>query len=356
MRRSFGDAESSIEELVMKIGIIGAGAVGSACALAVVMRGAAREVVLVDRTRQRARAVATDLRYGTPLSSLVDVRDGDFDDLAGAALVMVAAGINEKAGGAIDRSDAAGRLKLLDVNRGIYESLIPRLVEAAPDAVILVVTDPPDPLADIARSLAHHDRVMSTGTYLDSLRFRVHLAGRLGVSPASVDAMVLGEHGTSQVYLWSSARIAGCPVLDALAEHDLPIESFRSSIERDVRYANIAIIEGNGASQYGIGMVSARIAEIVLRDERAVNPMGCYNPAYGMTVSLPAIVGRRGVERVLEPAMSADERKALQRSADTLRSALAHVGGAIAGRQDSGGQALRALGVASTERQSAAGS
>jgi malate/lactate dehydrogenase len=103
-------------------------------------------------------------------------------------------------------------------------------------------------------------------------------------------------------------------------------------------------------------MVSARIAEIVLRDERAVNPMGCYNPAYGMTVSLPAIVGRRGVERVLEPAMSADERKALQRSADTLRSALAHVGGAIAGRQDSGGQALRALGVASTERQSAAGS
>jgi L-lactate dehydrogenase len=342
--------------LVMKVGIIGAGAVGSACALALVMRGAAREVVLVDRTRQRARAVATDLRYGTPLSPMVDVRDGDFDDLAGAALVMVTAGINEKAGGAIDRSDAAGRLKLLDVNRGIYESLIPRLVEAASNAVILVVTDPPDPLADVARSLAHHDRVMSTGTYLDSLRFRVHLAGRLGVSPASVDAMVLGEHGTSQVYLWSSARVAGRPVFDALAEHDLPIENFRGSIERDVRYANIAIIEGNGASQYGIGMVSARIAEIVLRDERAVIPIGCYNPAYGVTVSLPAIVGRRGVERILEPAMSADERKALQRSAETLRSALAHVGGAMAERHDSGGQMPRVLGVASTARQSAAGS
>jgi L-lactate dehydrogenase len=146
------------------------------------------------------------------------------------------------------------------------------------------------------------------------------------------------------------------PVLDALAEHDLPIENFRSSIERDVRSANIAIIEGNGASQYGIGMVSARIAEIVLRDERAVIPIGCYNPAYGVTLSLPAIVGRRGVERVLEPAMSADERKALQRSADTLRSALAHLGGAIAERQDSGGQILRALGFVSTERQSAAGS
>jgi L-lactate dehydrogenase len=314
----------------MKVGIIGAGAVGSACALALVTRGAAREIVLVDRTRERARAVATDMRYGAPLSPAVDIRDGDFNDLAGAALLMVTAGVNEKAGGAIDRSDAAGRLKLLDINRGIYESLIPRAVEAAPDAVILVVTDPPDPLADIARGLARHDRVLSTGTYLDSLRFRVHLASRLGVSPASVDAVVLGEHGTSQVYLWSSARVAGCPVLDAVSNLDLPMDDFRRSIERDVRFANIAIIEGNDASQYGIGMVSARIAEIVLRDERAVIPIGCYNPAYGVTLSLPAIVGRRGVVRILEPAMSSEERQALQRSSDTLRSALAQVRGASA--------------------------
>jgi L-lactate dehydrogenase len=340
----------------MKVGIIGTGAVGSACALALVMRGAAREVVLVDRTRERARAVATDLRYGTPLSPLVGIRDGDFNDLAGAALVMVTAGVNEKTGAAIDRGDAAGRLKLLDINRGIFESLVPPIVAAAPDAVILVVTDPPDPLADIARSLAHHDRVLSTGTYLDSLRFRVHLAARLGVSPVSVDAMVLGEHGTSQVYLWSSARVGGCPVLDALVQRDLPVENFRRSIERDVRYANIAIIEGNDASQYGIGMVSARIAEIVLRDEQAVIPIGCYNPAFKVTLSLPAIVGRRGVERVLEPAMSADECQALQRSADTLRSALAHVSGAVAKRQDSGGQMPRVPSGAADARQSAPGS
>jgi L-lactate dehydrogenase len=340
----------------MRVGIIGAGKVGSACALALVMRGTAREIVLVDRTRERARAVATDLRYGTPLSPLVDIRDGDFNDLAGAALVMVTAGVNEKAGGAIDRSDTAGRLKLLDTNRGIYDGLIPRLVEAAPDAVILVVTDPPDPLADVTRSLARHDRVLSTGTYLDSLRFRVHLAGRLGVSPASVEAMVLGEHGTSQVYLWSSARVAGCPVVDALAQRDLPIEDFRRSIERDVRYANIAIIEGNDASQYGIGMVSARIAEIILRDERAVIPIGCYNPAFGVTLSLPAVVGRRGVLRVLEPAMSAEERQALQRSAETLRSALAHVSGAIAARQTSRGKTPGVLSGTSAARKSAAGS
>jgi L-lactate dehydrogenase len=314
----------------MRVGIIGAGAVGSACALAIVMRGVAREVVLVDRTRARAKAVATDMRYGIPLSPLVDIRDGDFNDLAGAALVMVTAGVNEKTGGAIDRSDAAGRLKLLEVNRGIYESLVPRIVASAPDAIILVVTDPPDPLADIARGLAHHDGVLSTGTYLDSLRFRVHLAVRLGVSPASVDAMVLGEHGTSQVYLWSSARVGGRPVLEALAQRDLPTENLRRSIERDVRYANITIIEGNNASQYGIGMVSARIAEIVRRDEHAVIPIGCYNPVYGVTMSLPAVVGRQGVVRILEPEMSADERQALQRSADALKSALAHVGGAMA--------------------------
>jgi L-lactate dehydrogenase len=165
--------------------------------------------------------------------------------------------------------------------------------------------------------------------------------------------MVLGEHGTSQVYLWSSARVGGCPGLDALAERDLPIENFRRSIERDVRYANIAIIEGNDASQYGIGMVSARIAEIVLRDVQAVIPIGCYNPDYGVTLSLPAVVGRQGVVGVLEPAMSADERQALQRSAGALRSASAQVGGAMAERQDSGGQMPRALSGASAARQSA---
>jgi L-lactate dehydrogenase len=112
-------------------------------------------------------------------------------------------------------------------------------------------------------------------------------------------------------------------------QHDLPIEKFRRSIERDVRYANIAIIEGNDACQYGIGMISARIAEIVLRDEREVIPIGCYNPAYGVTLSLPAIVGRRGILRSLELVMSVDERQALQRSADALRSALTHVSGAM---------------------------
>jgi L-lactate dehydrogenase len=295
----------------VKVGVIGAGAVGSACVFATVMRGCAREIVVVNRDRKRAKGVATDLRYGAALSATVDVDDGDYADLAGAALVMITAGVNEKTGGATDRSDPAGRLRLLDRNIEVYGEILPQLFREAPDAVVLVVTDPPDPLADQVRKFGFK-HVMSTGTFLDSLRFRYHLARHFDVDPKAVEALVVGEHGTSQVFLWSSARIAGMPVTEAP----------RESIEREVRFANIAIIEGTGASQYGIGMVCARIAEIVLRDERAVIPVGSFNPEYGVTLSLPSVVGRAGVERILEPSMSDEERQGLQRSAETLRSAL----------------------------------
>src|SRR6201989_1681524 len=137
-----------------KIGIVGVGAVGCACAMAAVNRGSAREIVLVDRTRKRAEAVATDIRYGTPLGRKVTIADGDYADLAGAALVMITAGINEKTGGATDRSDPQGRLKLLDKNADIYRDMVPKIVQAAPEAVLLVVTYPPDPLADLTRQLA----------------------------------------------------------------------------------------------------------------------------------------------------------------------------------------------------------
>jgi len=306
----------------MRIGIVGTGAVGCACANAVVMRGSAREVVLVDRTPARARAVATDIRYGTPLFPSVEIMDGPYAALAGAGIVLVTVGVNEKTGGATDRGDPAGRLRLLDANLKIYRDVIPQIARAAPNAVILVVTDPPDPLADVARGLAGHDRVLSTGTYLDSLRFRIHLAQRLGVGPEGIEAQVIGEHGISQVFLWSSARIAGAPVTETVRRRGLSFDDFRRSLEQDVRYANITIIEGNNASQFGIGMVSARIAEIVLRDERAVLPIGSYNVHYGVTMSLPSVIGSTGVLEILEPEMSGDERLALDRGADNIKQAL----------------------------------
>ncbi len=252
----------------MKLGIVGAGAVGAATAMAVALRARVRELVLIDKDHARAKAVATDMHYGVPLSPLVAISDGDYDDLADAGLVIVTAGINEKAGGATDRNDPAGRLRLLDANVKVFEDIVPRVVKAAPAAVIVIATNPPEPLVEIARHLAGHDRVMSTSTYLDSLRFRVHLAERLGLSPACVDANVVGEHGTSSVFLWSSARISGMRVSDLLAKHHIAVEAFRQTIEQDVRYANITIIEGIGASQYGIGMVAALRRRVIIAERR----------------------------------------------------------------------------------------
>jgi L-lactate dehydrogenase len=305
----------------MKIGIIGAGAVGAACAMATIMRGCAGELVLVNRSRDRAKGMATDMGYGAPLSSSTRVTDGDYSDLAGAALVMVTVGVNEKSGGATDRNDPLGRLRLLDKNAEVYRQVIPLITAAAPDAVLLVVTDPPDPLAYLTRELAGHDRVLSTGTLLDSLRFRVHLGRKFKVAPLTIEAQVLGEHGTSQIFHWSGARVAGVPISDALDQCGLKHDDFHTTIEKEVRYANITIIEGIGASQYGIGMVCARIAEIVLRDERAVVPMGVYHSKLGVTLSLPSVIGREGCVQVLDPPLSNDERAGLNKCIETLRQA-----------------------------------
>jgi L-lactate dehydrogenase len=309
----------------MRLGIIGTGNVGNAIALAAVTRGSAREIVLVNRTRKVAKAVATDLRYGIPLGPRIDISDGDYDALNGAGVVLITSGVNEKTGGATDRSDARGRLRLLEKNAAIYRDIVPKIVSAAPQAVLVAVTDPPDPLADVARKIGGHDRVLSTGTFLDSLRFRVHLGAHFGVDPVDVEAQVIGDHGTSQVFLWSSARIAGVPLARLLQERGESLADLRAKVESDVRYANITIIEGHDASQYGIGIVSARIAEMVLRDEGSAIPIGSFQREFGVTLSLPSVVGRGGVTAILPPEFSAEERDGLRKSAENLRAALERV-------------------------------
>src|SRR3989440_3471435 len=310
----------------MKIGIVGTGNVGSAGGMAAVIRGRAREIVLVNRERKTAEAVATDMRYGTPLGPKVDIVDGDYDALEGAGIVLITVGVNEKTGGATDRNAPQGRLRLLDKNADIYRDVVPRIVRAEPKAALLVVGDPPDPLADVARETCPGTVVLSAGTYLDSQRFRIHLGKHFGVDPAHVEAQVIGDHGTSQVFCWSTARVGGVPVAALLQARGEKLSDVRAQLEKDVRYANISIIEGHDASQYGIGIVSARIAEMVLRDERAVVPIGSFQEKFGVTLSLPSIVGREGVREVLEPELSADERAGLEKSAETLRKALDRVG------------------------------
>lgn len=300
----------------MTIGIVGAGEVGSACLFATLMRGFADEVILVDRNPKKGAGLVTDMQYGVALSSPTTLRVGDYADLKNASLVMITVGINEKTGGATDRSDPSGRLKLLATNAGIYRDVITKIEQASPNALVLVVTDPPDPLAQLAGEIIGNKRVLSAGTFLDSLRFQWHLAHYFGVHPFSVEAHVLGEHGTSEVFLWSSARIGGSSLKQLGFK-----ESLRQEMERQVRYANITIIEGISASQYGIGMACARIAEMVLRDERCVIPIGSYHERYKTVLSLPSVIGKEGIVRVIDPEKTQEEDAALQKSAEAIYSA-----------------------------------
>jgi len=315
----------------MKAGIIGMGSVGRAAALAALQRGSANELVLVNRNAKVSEAVALDLGYGALLSATRRVRSGDYDALAGARIVVITAGVNEKTGGATDRQDPAGRLRLLDQNIRVMHDIVPPVAAAAPEAIILVATDPPDPLADVVRVLAPCAKVVSTGTWLDSLRFRIHLAEAFGVNPQSVEANVLGEHGKSEVLHWSGATIAGVLWKDLAAQRGIEERSLKERVDGAVRLANINIIEGIGASQYGIGIVIARLIEAVLRDEKLAVPVGFYHPEHGVTFSLPSIIGFAGVEGVLAPRLDEPEQDALARSIATLQDALARSQATLSG-------------------------
>lgn len=310
----------------MKVGIIGVGAVGTACAKAMLLRGSCHEILLLDLDERRTRGVAADLSHGGLLCPAMRIRVAGYEDLAGAAVVIITAGVNEKAGRAIDRGDTQGRLRLLPPNAGVYRDIVPRIAAVAPQVPILVVTDPPDPLADIARGLTTTNPILSAGTFLDTLRFRLQVGQRLGCHPASVEALVIGEHGTSQVYVWSSARIGGVSVRELAAREGRDFASFRAEVESAVKYANIDIIEGTGASQHGIGIVTARIVEAMLRDEGLVAPIGVLQPELGVTLSLPAVIGRGGVSKVLTPVLSTEESAALSASAAAIAAALASLG------------------------------
>lgn len=312
----------------MKVGIIGTGNVGKACASSM-LPGPCTEIVLLDRKRKLARGVAADLAHAAVLFPPTRIYAGGYGDLAGASVVVITAGLNEQAGGATDRKDKLGRLRLLAPNARIYRRIVPEIRKVARDAIILVVTDPPDPLADVARGLARGMTVLSAGTFLDTIRFRAKVAESLGcnVASSSVNAMVLGEHGTSQVYVWSSATIGAELVLDIAKKQGHHPAAFKRRVQARVRSANIDIIDGTGASQHGIGFVTARIVEAIVRDEGLIAPIGVFHKEHDVTLSLPAVIDRNGVSKVLHPVLSPQETDALEASAQQIRDALAKLRG-----------------------------
>ncbi|HTG15766.1 MAG TPA: lactate dehydrogenase, partial [Blastocatellia bacterium] len=223
----------------MKVGIIGAGFVGAACAKSMLLRGSCDHIILNDIIPEKAKGLANDLSHGELLCPATRIEAGPISHLSGAQVVVITAGINERSGNAIDRNDKRGRLLLLPQNTAIYKDILPQLEDVAPEAVVLVVTDPPDALADVARLVMKNAKIVSAGTFLDSLRFRLQIAQRLDCHAASVDANVIGEHGTSQVYVWSSARVGGETVLSLAEGRELDPIRFRLEVEESVRHANI---------------------------------------------------------------------------------------------------------------------
>ena len=301
----------------MKIGIIGAGMVGSATAFAMVMRGAASEIVLVDVTQARAVAEAEDIAHAIPFASSAVVRAGDYADLDGAGVVILSCGVSQKPG--------ETRLALLERNAEVFRQVVGQVMAVCPDAILLVASNPVDLMTQIATRLSGlpPGRVIGSGTILDTARFRWLVGRHLGISPKSVHGYVLGEHGDSEVLAWSNARAGSVALESFAAQVSAPLtEDVRQRIDTGVRRAAYTIIAGKGATWYGIGAGLARIVAAIAGDEQAVLSVSVVDPEVlgvpDVALSLPRTVGRGGVSATLWPELSRAESEALRASAQIL--------------------------------------
>lgn len=302
----------------MRIGIVGSGFVGASAAYALVLRGLASRITLVDLDRARAEGEAMDVAHATPFSHPVRVRAGDIDDLEGSDLVLLAAGVNQKPG--------ETRLDLALNNARIFRELVPRVVDAAPGAILLVATNPVDVLTHVAfeASGLPEARVLGSGTTLDTARLRALVADAAGVSPRHVHGYVLGEHGDSELVAWSGLRVAGQHMDAVMAAAGRAWgDDERAEVERDVREAAYRIIERKRATYYGVGAALARIVEAIANDEHAVLTVSTSDGS--CAYSLPRVLGRSGLVRTLDPHLDDRERNALARSITVIRDVLARL-------------------------------
>lgn len=308
-----------------RIAIVGAGAVGATLAYALMIRGQADEIVLVDVNRAKAEGEAMDLRHGLPFVRPVDVRVGDYADCAGADIVVVTAGAASRPG--------ETRLDLASRNVAIFRQIIPEIVRYNPDGILLIVTNPVDVLTYLTVQLAERPahKVIGSGTVLDSARFRYLLAEHCQVDPRNAHAHIIGEHGDSEVPVWSLANVAGTRLTDyciACREDCGAIN--RDEIFRQVREAAYEVIERKGATYYAVGLAVTSIVESILRDQHSVLPVSSLMQGqYGLEdvcLSLPAVVGREGIVQVLELPLNEAELAGLRRSAAVLQEVAGAVG------------------------------
>jgi L-lactate dehydrogenase len=308
----------------MKIGIVGCGFVGATAGYALVMQGVGRELVLVDKNAARAVAEADDIRHAVPFAYPLEVRAGGYEALHECRVVLICAGVGQKPG--------ETRLQLLQRNAQVFREVVPAVLAGAPEAVLVVATNPVDVMTHLAARFAAASgvpagRVFGSGTTLDTARFRSLLAGHCGVDSHHIHAHVIGEHGDSEVLTWSLATVGGMPLESFAQLRGINVsELVQQEIDRQVRGAAYTIIKGKGATYYGIGSALARIVNVILHDQRAVMTV-CLPTAEvvgvrEVTVSLPRLVGGQGVLETFPLPLNEQETARLRASARIIRQAL----------------------------------
>jgi L-lactate dehydrogenase len=308
----------------MKVGIVGSGLVGATAAYSLVMRGIGREIVLVDQDVPRAEAAAADIRHAVPFSHPLEVHAGGYEDLRDSCVVLLCAGVGTQTG--------ESRLNLLSRNAKVFREVIPRVLAAAPDAIMVVATNPVDVMTHLTASIASAQgcapgRVLGSGTTLDTARFRSVLGLHCGIDARHVHGDVIGEHGDSEVFAWSLVTVAGM-ALERFAHLRGAIMSdeVRQDVEHQVRKAALAIKKGKGSTCYGIGCVLAHITAVILQDQRSLMtvcaPIDEILDVPDVTLSLPRLVGGSGVMETFRPSLTDRETSMLRHSAKVLRGAI----------------------------------
>ncbi|HEU4390387.1 MAG TPA: L-lactate dehydrogenase [Blastocatellia bacterium] len=312
----------------MKVGIVGSGFVGATAGYALVMQGVGREVVFVDKNAARAEAEADDIRHAVPFAHPLEIRAGGYDALDDCSVVVICAGVGQKPG--------ETRLQLLQRNARVFNEVVPAVLKSAPEAVLLVATNPVDVMTHLAARYAREcgvptGRVFGSGTTLDTARFRSLLGTHCGVDPQHIHAHVIGEHGDSEVLTWSLVTVGGMPLESFVRLRGIDLnESVRQKIDRQVRGAAYTIIKGKAATYYGIGSALARIVRVILHDQRAVmtvcEPTAEVADVSNVTLSLPRLVGGAGVLETFPLPLSEQENAQLHESAVVIRRALDELG------------------------------
>lgn len=308
-----------------KVAVIGCGFVGAACAFTLMQSGMFSEMVLIDVDKKRAEGEAMDISHGMPFATPAKIYAGDYDDIEDAAIIVITAGANQK--------PEETRLDLVHKNVRIFQSIIPQIRERDCGGILLVVSNPVDILTYVAQKLSGftENRVIGSGTVLDTARLKKAVSEHLTVDSRSVHAFIIGEHGDSEIAAWSGANISGIPLSDfcELRGHYRHTEN-TARIAEEVKNSAYEIIEKKQATYFGIAMSVKRICEVILRDEKSILPVSSMMYGeYGISdvaLSMPAIVGKNGVETKVPIPLNADELQKLQKSASMLRDILDDAG------------------------------